>query len=113
MASELRLCAKRSPRHVKHLEVDDAFRIGRRQRSNTLGGWRIDPRGVYFVLGLLRLRADHLDLAVPAAREDRAGRSEVETGDICLLVIWLGRLTQQFGGSIVPRKGAHPRGVLA
>ena len=46
-------------------------------------------------------------------REQRAGFAEIEAGDVTLLVIWLGRNAQQFGGGVVAGKGAHARGVLA
>src|SRR3981189_3515639 len=95
------------------LEVGHALRIGRRERRGALGGGRVDPDSIDLLLGLLGDVADHLDLALPAAREQSAGFAEVEAGDVGLLVIRPGRNAQEFGGGVVAGKGAHPRGGLA
>src|SRR5689334_6474849 len=77
-------------------EVGDTLGIGQRQRCGTLGLRRIDPDGVDLLLGLFGDVADQFDLALPAAREQRAGLAEVETGDVGFLVVGLGRNAQQF-----------------
>src|ERR1700680_3214938 len=113
MVSEPRSCARSAAHIVRHLQVSDTLRIGGRQCGGTLGPRRIDPHSVDLLLGLLCPRADHLQFPVPTSREDRASLSQVETGGVSLLVIWLGGDSQQFGGGVVAGKGAHPRGVLA
>src|ERR1700752_2395813 len=99
------LFEKRGPFRVKGLEeashISHTLRIGRGQRGGTLGLRRIDPDGVDLLLGLLGDVADHRHLALPAAREQRAGLSKVEAGDVTLLVIGLGRNAEQLGGGVV------------
>src|SRR6185503_775017 len=70
------------PSSIERLEVSHAFRIGRRECRGALGFRRIDPHGVDLLLGLLGDVADHLDLALPATREQRAGVAEIEAGDV-------------------------------
>src|SRR5205823_9260935 len=71
------------------------------------------PDGVDLLLGLLRLVPDQLEFPIPASCEDRASIPEVEAGGVCLLVIRLGRDSQELGGGIVAGEGAHPCRVLA
>src|SRR6266702_7314681 len=75
------------PSSLGRLEVGHMFRIGRRERSGALGLRRIDPDGVDLLLRLLGDVANHLHVALPAPREQRAGFTEVETGHVGLLVI--------------------------
>src|SRR5438445_9519156 len=85
------------PSSLGRLEVSHALRIGRCECGGALGLRRVDPDGVDFLLGLLGDVADQLHLALPAAREQRTGFAEVETGDVGLLVIGFCRNAQQFG----------------
>src|SRR6202008_1747895 len=94
---------------VRCSEIGNSLRIGRRQRSGALGFRPVYPDGVDRLLPLLGQIAAHLPLALPAAREESAGLTEVETSDVSLLVIGPGRDTKQLRGGVVAGKGPHPR----
>src|SRR3979490_3174014 len=87
----------RGRHRLGRLEVGHALRIGRRERRGALGGGRVDPDSIDLLLGLLGDVADHLDLALPAAREQRAGVAKIETGNVGLLMVRPGSNAQQFG----------------
>jgi len=72
-----------------------------------------EPRGIHIANRTperaKRLRDEFSDLGEIST----SGFSEVEAGDICLLMIRFGRNSQELRGGIVAGKGTHARGVLA
>jgi hypothetical protein len=56
------------------------------------------------MLGLFGDVADHRHLALPTAREQRAGFAEVEAGDVILLVVGLVETPSSSAAALLPAK---------
>src|SRR5262249_24074042 len=93
-------------REIHHLRRSGGEQFGQPRTR------RINSDGGYLARGRLRPPSAVLQLRIPAARENRGRRPEIEAHHVGRLVVGLGRQAQEIGGRVVAGEGAEPDGEL-